>query len=253
MSFSNQGTAGNVSAQASAEVPSSQVSGSEVSALALVIIAIGVLPIEVAIAVIVLGIHRLVDRRQRRSPAPRKSIEKSTKNSLPYLQPKAELEDEQRRRHELHGENFAYELNGAGEIFQMPDGTESLVLPVQRRQGIQEMPEGNSMSWELPLHERYEVMGDEHAQELESSMQNKHGSVNLEHLHELGSSVKANDELAKAHDAEGLDSPVNDPAPDQHKCSTPHDLIRSHFMLMQQQVTDPGGSAAIDQTDAHAA
>ena len=253
MSFSNQGTAGYVSAQASAEVSSSQVSGSEVSALAEVIIAIGVIPIEIVIAVIVLGIHRLVNRRQRHSPAPRTSIEQSRQNSLPYLQPKAELEDEQRRRHELHAENFTYELNGEGEIFQMPDGTESLVLPVQRRQGRQEMPEGNSMSGELPLHETHEVMGDEHAQELESPAQNKHGIVKLEHLHELECPVQARDEPAKAQNAESLGSPVQDPTPDQHNNSTRDGLIRGHFMLRQQQVPGLGASATMDQTHAHAA
>ena len=253
MSFANQGTAGYVSAQASAEVSSFQVSGSEVSALAQVIIAIGVIPIEMAIAVIVLGIHRLVHRRQPRSPAPRTSIEKSRQNSLPYLQPKAELEDEQKRRHELHGENFAYELNGEGEIFQMPDGTESLVLPVKRRQGIQEMPEGNSMSWELPLHERHEVMGDGHAQELESPVQNKHKSVKFERLHELESPVKAREEPANTQNAKSLDSPAQDATPDQHNNSTRDDLIQSHFMLRQQQMPHPWGPAAIDQTQAHAA
>lgn len=253
MSLSNQGTAGNVSAQASAEVSSSRVSGSEVGALAEVIIAIGVIPIEIVIAIMVLGIHRLVHRRPPQFHPPRTSVEKSRQDLLPYLQPKAELEDKQRRRHELHGEDFAYELNGQGEIFQMPDGTESLILPVQRRQGIQEMPEGNSMSWELPLHERHEVMGDEHAQELESPIQNKNGSVKLEHLHELGSPMKARDEPAKVQNAQGPDSPVQDPAPDQHKNSTPGDLIQSHFMLRQQQMPDPGGSAATDRTHAHAA
>ena len=253
MSFSNQGTAGYVSAQASAEVSSSQVSGSEVGVLAQVIIAIGVIPIEIAIAMIVLGIHRLLNRRSPQSPEPRTSIKKSSPDSLPYLQPKAELEDAQRRRHQLHGEKFAYELNGEGEILQMPDGTESLVLPVQRRQGIQEMPEANSMSAELPLHERYEVMGDEHAQELDSSFQNKDGPVKLEHLHELESPVKAGDEPAEVHNAQGLDSPVEDPAPDQHQSPMRNDTIRGHFMLRQQQMPDPGGSSAINQTQAHAA
>ena len=253
MSLSNQETAGNVSAQASAEVSSSRVSGSEVGALAEVIIAIGVIPIEIVIAIMVLGIHRLVHRRPPQFHPPRTSIEKSRQDSLPYLQPKAELEDEQRRRHELHGEDFAYELNGQGEIFQMPDGTESLILPVQRRQGIQEMPEGNSMSWELPLHERHEVMGVEHAQELESPKQTTHGSVRMERLHELESLMKARNEPAKVQDAHGLDSPVQDPAPDQQKDSTRDDLIQSHFMLKQQQMQDPGGSAAINQTHAHAA
>lgn len=251
MSLPNQRTAGNASAP-SAELSGSTVSGSEVGVLAQVIIAIGVIPIEIAIAGIVLGIHRLVNRRPPQSPGPRTRIERSSPDSLPYLQQKAELEDVQMRMHELHGENFAYELNGEGEIFQMPDGTESLVLPVQRRQVIQEMPDGKSFSWELPLHVRHEVMGDENAQELESPTQNKHGSVILEHLHELESPVEARDEPAKVQNAQGLDSPVQ-PTPDQHERSTRDDLIRSHFMLRQQQMPDPGGSATKNQTDAPAA
>ena len=253
MSLSNSGTVETVSAQASAEVSSSPVSGSEVSALAGVIIAIGVIAIDIVIVVIVLGIHRLVHRTQPHSPAPRTRIERSRQNSLPYLQPKAELEDEKRRRHELHGENFAYELTGEGEIVQMPDGTETLVLPVQTRQRIQEMPEGYPMSWELPLHERHEIMGDEHAQELESPIQNKHGSVVLEHLQELESAVEAEDEPAKAQNAEGPDSPVQDPVPDQHRSSTRDDLIRSHFMLRQQQMPLSGGSAVVHRTHTRAA
>ena len=253
MSLSNPRTVENVSAQASAEVSSSPVSGSEVSALAEVIIAIGVIPIEIVIVIIVLGIHRLVHRRQPHSPAPRTRIERSRQNSLPYLQPKAELEDEQRRRHELHGENFAYELNDEGEIVQMPDGTEGVVLPVQRRQEIQEMPEGNSMSWELPLHERHEVMGDEYAQELESPIQNKRGTVVLGHLQELESAVEARDEPAKAQNADGPDFPVQDPAPGQYISSTRDDLIRSHFMLRQQQMPGPGSSAAVHRTHTRAA
>ena len=252
MSSSNQGTAGNVSAQATAEVSGFQVSGSEVSALNSVIIATGVIVVDIAIAVIVLGIHRLVYARPPQSPGPRTSSEKSRPDLLPYLQPKAELEDEQRRRHELHGENFAYELNGEGEIIQMPDGTESIVLPVQRRQRMQEMPEGNLMSWQLPLHERHEVMGGEHAQELESPIQNKHKTVKLEHLDELESSVEAREEPANAQNAQGLDSAVHDPITDQHKSSMRDDLIRSHFMFRQQQMPDPGGSATMNQTHPHA-
>ncbi|KAM0798453.1 hypothetical protein BDR22DRAFT_823301 [Usnea florida] len=242
MSLPNSGTVENVSAQASAEVSSFPVL--DVDGIA--VMPIGALLVIILIAIIVLGIHRLVHRRQPHSPAPRTRIERSRQNSLPYLQPKAELEDEQRRRHELHGENFAYELNGEGEIVQSSDGTESHVLPVQRRQEIQEMPEGNPMSWELPLHERHEVLGDEYAQELGSPMQNKRGSVVLEHLQEPESAVEARDEPAKAQNADGPDSPVQDPAPGQHKSSTRDDLIRSHFMLRQQQMPDRGGLAVVN-------
>ncbi len=168
MSLYDSGSAGNATSQSPAELSGYTVSGSEVTVLAQVIISISIIPIEIIIVGMVFGIHRLVHRRPPNSAPPRTSIEKPRQSSLPYLQPKAELEDEQRRKHELHGENLAYELNSQGEIFQMPDETESLVLPVQRRQVIHGMPRGNRMCWELPLHNRQEVMGHEHAQELES-------------------------------------------------------------------------------------
>lgn len=86
------------------------------------------------------------------------------------MRPKAELEDEQRRRYELHGQHLVHELDGGVEIFQMPDGTDDLILPLQGRQEVQEMPERRSASWEMPLQGRWEIMGDEYSQELESSV-----------------------------------------------------------------------------------
>lgn len=91
------------------------------------------------------------------------------RNSLLYLQPKAELEDEQKRRHELHAEHPLHELDRENEIFEMPDGTESFrILPLQGGQDVREMPEGSHVSWQMPIQGRCEVMGDEYAQELES-------------------------------------------------------------------------------------
>ena len=167
MSSYDSGSAGNATSHMSAELSVSTVPGSEVTILAQVIIAIGIIPIEIIIVGIVFGIHRLAHRRPPKSAPPRTSIEKPRQDLLPYLQQKAELEDEQRRKHELRGENLPYELNSQGEIFQMPDEMESLILPVQRRQVIHGIPRGNPMSWKSPLHNRHELMGHEHAQELE--------------------------------------------------------------------------------------
>ena len=86
------------------------------------------------------------------------------------MRPKAELEDEQRRRHELHGQHLVHELDGGVEIFQMSDGTDDLILPLQGTQEVQEMPEGRSASWQMPLQGRWEIVGDEYSQELESSV-----------------------------------------------------------------------------------
>ena len=48
---------------------------------------------------------------------------------FPHLQPKAELEDEQNRRHELHGEYLVHEMDDEGEIVEIADEADSLDLP----------------------------------------------------------------------------------------------------------------------------
>ena len=204
----------------SAELSGSTVSGSEVTLLAQVIIVIAVIPIEMIVAVMVLGIHRLVHRRPPQSTQTRTRVETPRRGLQPYLQLKPELEDEQRRRHELHGENPAYEMDCQGEIFQMPDGTGSLILPVQRRQVTHEMSRGNGLNWELLHHDRHELRGHEHAQELESLIQSTYGPVKLEHLQQTGSPVKTKDEVIRVESAQGSDPPGQDPDPDQDKDST---------------------------------
>ena len=108
-------------------------------------------------------------RRSSRPYPVRAASTRSRRDSLLYLQPKAELEDEQRRRHELHAEHPLHELDRENEIFEMPDGTKSLSLPLQGGQDVREM--GSHVSWQMPIQGRCEVMGDEYAQELESSCQ----------------------------------------------------------------------------------
>ena len=105
----------------------------------------------------------------------------------PYLQPKAELEDDQIRRHELHGEHPVRELNGQDEIVQIADKTDDAVLPLQGRQDVSELPEPKDLSWEMPHHERIEVMGDEIAQELEGSIQGRENPIAGEIVQELES------------------------------------------------------------------
>lgn len=250
------------SSQAIAAASNSTNSGSEVGIFAQVIIAIGVLPIEVLIVTIVLGIHRLMHRKPSRPLRTRADITKPKRDSLPYLQPKAELEDEQRRRHELHGEHLVHELDGKDEIYQMPDETDSLVLPLQGRPGIHEMPEGSHVSWEMPLQGRHKVMGCgnaqelgspaqkrnesirvERPQELESSVRSRNEPMVLESAQELGSSVVASD---KVENAQGLAAPVEDPVTD----STHVNPSRSHFMLRQQQMLDIVVVTATAQNDA---
>lgn len=122
------------------------------------------------------------------------------RDSLPYLQPKAELEDEQRRRHELHGERIVRELDGEDKIFQMPDET--------GRQRIYEMLETDHVSRETTLSGRHEVMGDEHAQELECPTRENEESVRVECGQEHDSSVRVKDEPLLSKPTQELESPV---------------------------------------------
>lgn len=177
--------------------------GSEVGILAQVIIAIGVLPVELLIMTAVLGIHMLMHRKPSRPPQGTANRTKSRRESLPYLQPKAELEDEERRRHELDGERIARELDGEDQIFQMPDETGRLVLPSQGRQGRYEMSAGNHVSWETPLRGKPELMGDEHVQELECPIQGDGERIGVWKAQELDPPGQASDFL-RAGDASGL-------------------------------------------------
>ncbi len=45
-----------------------------------------------------------------------------TDSTLPYLQNKAELEDQQRRKHELEANNVKYEMGAEGAIHEAPTG-----------------------------------------------------------------------------------------------------------------------------------
>lgn len=239
-----------------------EASGSTVTALAQVIIAIGVIPVQVIIVAVVLGIHRLMHRKSPRSPQTCFDSATPAEDSLPYLQPKAELEDEQTRRNELHGEHLVYELDGEDEILEISDETDFLVLPLQGRQGVHEMPEPHDLSWKMPLQGREEVMGDECAQELECPMQRTGTSIETAGVQELESSVRARNECLRSKPAQGVESSVqekeesikvektknltaaiHDAVPD----STHYSLTRSHFMLRQQQIMEIDDLKAADQ------
>ena len=116
------------------------------------------------------------------------------------------------------------ELDGEDEILQMPDET--------GRQKIHEMPESNNGCWETPLGGIHEVMGDEHAQELECSIHRYEQSIRAENAIELESSVGAKDQPMSSKSAQELASPgqpsksVGATARNQQKGhKNPHDLI----------------------------
>lgn len=73
-----------------------------------------------------------------------------TSNTQLYVDRKAELEDEERRRHEMDAEIPRYEVEGEGRVLEMPcDRDPGTVLP--------------------SLREIHEMRGAEHSQELETS------------------------------------------------------------------------------------
>ena len=187
--------------------------GSEVGILAQIIIAIGVIPVELLIITAVLGIHMLMHRKPSRPSQSRAVRTKSRRDSLPYLQPKAELEDEQRRRYELHSERIARELDGEDRIFQMPDETGRLCLPSQGRHGRYEMPADNHVSWETSLRGMPELMGDEHAQELEGPIHEDGGRIRVDNAQELDSPLHDSD-YVRVEDASGLATAFAHPVTD---------------------------------------
>ena len=173
------------SSQALAEASSSTDDGSSVGVLAQVIIAIGVIPVQLVIVTIVLGIHRLVHRKPPRPLSIRVDSSPPMQESPPYLQQKAELEDDRTRRHELNGEHPVRELDCGGEILEIADETDNTVSSLRGRQAISEMPQANGLSWEMPHQERAEVMGDEMAQELDCPIQGREDSVEVQNVQEL--------------------------------------------------------------------
>ena len=195
--------------------------------------------------IVVFGFHRLMHRRTSSPLQTRANSPKPRRDSLPYLQPKAELEDEQRRRHELHGEHLVHELDGKDEIFQMPDETENLILPLQGRRGIHEMPERNHMSCEMPLQGRHEVLGDVNAQELSCPTQESEESTRVDTARELESPVQARVKSITMKSAHGLAAPIGNPTKD----SAHVNADRSHFMLRQQLMLDIGVFTSSDQHD----
>ena len=232
--------------------------------LAQVIIAIGVLPIELIIVAIVLGIHRLAHRRSRRALQTKVASVQQTEDSLPYLQPKAELEDEQKKLYELHGEHIENELEGKDAVVQIADDADSLVLPLQGTHGVHEMPEEHELSWEMPDQERNELMGDTHAQELDCPSKREKESIETQDAQELESPVKPRRGPWAPETAQEPESPIHATGesvtseyrvdhPTRSECRATEsiniNLIRSHFMLRQQEMSEVDDSMTMSQWD----
>lgn len=86
--------------------------------------------------------------RKKRSQATLVKQPDMTSDTQPYLDQKAELEDEERRKHELSSTGIMYEMEGENRIFEMPSdaGTRTKSTSLQR------------------IHE---MRGAEHSKELE--------------------------------------------------------------------------------------
>ena len=123
-----------------------------------IIIASIVVPLPVLIGVLLcfIGIvrHRKrkrsqADGKDQRSQADGKDKGSLTSHSQIYVDRKAELEDEQRRRHELDASGVSYEMDGKDWIFELSTGDRDLGT--------------RSVS----MREMQELRGLEHSQELE--------------------------------------------------------------------------------------
>ena len=181
----------------------------------------------------------------RKSPRPLQiKVDRASpaQKTLPYLQQKAELEDDRTRRNELHDEHPVRELDDEGEILEIADEIDNTVSSLQERQGISEMPQAKGLSWEMPHQERAEVMGDEVAQELECRIQGGEDSVKVPNVQELEYQVQAREQPIRVGKAKDCAAPghysladTNHPDPSQR-----------HFTLRQQQITETSASAATD-------
>ena len=107
-----------------------------------------VVPITVLIGISLCFVTIRKYRKKKRSQANGKDQRSLTSNSLIYVDRKAELEDEERRKHELDGCGISYEMEGEDRIFEMP-GNE------------------DSGTRSATLREIHELRGVEHSQELE--------------------------------------------------------------------------------------
>ena len=108
-----------------------------------------VIPLAVLTGVSLCFIGIVRHRKRKRSQADGKDQRSLTSHSQLYVDRKAELEDEERRKHELDASGVSYEVDGEDRIFEMPTGDRDLGT--------------RSAS----VRETQELRGVEHSQELE--------------------------------------------------------------------------------------
>lgn len=86
--------------------------------------------------------------RKKRSQAATTKHPETASNTQPYLDQKAELEDDERIRHELEAGSIMHEMDGEDTVFEMPG-------------------DGNSRMQLTSTNRTHELRGPDHSQELE--------------------------------------------------------------------------------------
>lgn len=112
------------------------------------IIIVSVVVPTAGLTILMLGIIIIRRYRKKRSQAAFANYSETTSNTQPYVDQKAELEDEERRKHELEATEIRYEMEGEDKIFEMPG-------------------DGNAITGIAPSNNRQELRGAEHSRELE--------------------------------------------------------------------------------------
>lgn len=89
------------------------------------IVILSVIVPTVALMIILVGFIAIRRYRKKRSQAVVTSQSTTTTDTQLYVDQKAELEDEERRKHELDGAGISYEMEGEDRIFEMPSGRDA--------------------------------------------------------------------------------------------------------------------------------
>ena len=113
------------------------------------IIIISVVVTTVGLILLLLGCLGIRRHRKQRSQLVPTSQPNPTTDTQLYVDQKAELEDEERRKYELDATGKTYEMEGEDRIFEMSSG-------------------GDAEMRLASFRETHELRGDEHSQELET-------------------------------------------------------------------------------------
>ena len=128
--------------------PAGQVSGRRISTTQIIIVSTIVPIIGLAILALCFIVIRRYRKKKRGQAAVLNHTDTTTSDTQMYIDRKAELEDEDRRTHEMNAESPKYELGGEDAVFEVPS-------------------HGDAGAVMASLRETHELRGTEHSQELE--------------------------------------------------------------------------------------